>query len=83
MEAIMHRLKIKSEFFEAVKDGRKTFKIINNDRGFQVGDTIELFEVFDGAETGERIIKKISYVLSGRGLKEDYVCLGLKNDQGY
>lgn len=33
-----HHLKIKPEYLAAVVEGRKTFEIRKNDRGFKVGD---------------------------------------------
>lgn len=37
-----HHLKIWPQYYEAVRDGRKTFEIRKNDRGFQAGDMVEL-----------------------------------------
>jgi len=40
-----HELKIWPNFYKRVKDGSKTFEIRSNeDRGFQMGDTVELRE---------------------------------------
>ena len=39
-----HTLKCWTEFFEAIQDGRKTFEIRKNDRGFQVDDLLILQE---------------------------------------
>lgn len=39
-----HRLKCWPEFFEAIRSGVKTFEIRENDRGFAVGDTLDLQE---------------------------------------
>lgn len=41
-ELMEHDLKIWPQYFEAVRDGRKTFEVRNNDRGFQAGDTVKL-----------------------------------------
>ena len=68
-----HTLKIEPPYFEAVLDGRKTFEIRHNDRGYNAGDTVTLVE-FDGSKrgplgdrkderyTGREITKKIGYV---------------------
>lgn len=38
-----HKLKIEEPYYIAVVEGRKTFEIRFNDRGFQAGDTVELY----------------------------------------
>lgn len=71
-----HELKIWPQFFEAVKDGRKTFEYRNNDRAFQCGDLVILNE-WDPRTlpspypdkmpvtgyTGRKLCFKIGYVL--------------------
>jgi len=39
-----HRLKIWPQFFTPVNEGLKTFEVRENDRGFQMGDTVTLSE---------------------------------------
>jgi hypothetical protein len=39
-----HELKIWSEYFNAIREGRKTYELRRNDRGFEVGDTLVLRE---------------------------------------
>lgn len=39
-----HELKIWPVYYKRVADGSKTFEVRNNDRGFQMGDTVELIE---------------------------------------
>ena len=39
-----HELKILPEYFDAVMDGRKTFEIRLDDRGYKEGDTVTLSE---------------------------------------
>lgn len=44
-----HDLKIAPAYFKAVIEGRKTFEIRKDDRGFQAGDTVTLLEYDDGS----------------------------------
>lgn len=37
-----HELKLDTKYFEDVKSGKKNFEIRNNDRGFEIGDILEL-----------------------------------------
>lgn len=41
---VNHELKIHPQFYQRVADGSKTFEVRNNDRGFQMGDTVTLKE---------------------------------------
>lgn len=67
---MIHSLKIWPVYFEAVKDGSKTFEYRNNkDRGFQKGDIVELNEYDPSLAVechrwiGNKLIFKIGYVL--------------------
>lgn len=57
-----HYLKIAPEYFQAVKEGIKTFEIRENDRGFQKGDTVLLREYEFPYYTGKSILVQITYV---------------------
>lgn len=70
-----HRLKIDDVFLDALLDGSKTFEIRYNDRGYQCGDSLEFFAY------GNRIVFDVTYVLSGHGLRDGFVCLGVKQFQ--
>ena len=84
-----HVLKTDSVVFQDVLDGNKTFEIRFNDRDYQVGDLVILKETeFTGEQmksgqplvyTGREIQKRISYVLSGYGLHEGWVILGIQD----
>ena len=84
-----HMLKTDPAVFQDVLDGSKTFEIRFNDRGYQIGDLIVLKETkFTGQQmksgqplvyTGREIQKRISYVLGGYGLPDDWVILGIQD----
>ena len=86
MNAI-HKLKTDPEVFKAVVEGRKTFEIRFNDRDFKVGDELVLLETIHTGEqmrhgkpllfSGNQLRKTVSYVLSGYGLQDGWVILGI------
>lgn len=88
---ITHHLMLNNHFVEAVYSGRKTFEVRRNDRGFQTGDHI-VFTPFVSGESDrskmypEHPIKdeeyEIIYILSGWGLKDDFVALGIRRIEG-
>lgn len=80
-----HILKTDPAVFHAVIEGTKTYEIRFNDRGFAVGDVLQLLETTStGAEiaagaalvyTGREVTKTVSHVLGGYGLAEGWVIL--------
>lgn len=77
---MVHDLKIKECYFEAVDSGEKNFEIRNNnDRGFQKGDLVILRETQDSAMaliyTGRKKQIKITYVTNYMQ-KDGYVVFG-------
>lgn len=76
-----HDLKVLTEYFNALIDGKKTFEIRKDDRNFEVGDTIELHEWSPDSDnySGYSVVFRISYKLDGGGfgLEKGYCCLGL------
>lgn len=84
-----HALKTDPEVFEAVSVGAKTYEIRFNDRGFAVGDELQLLETTrTGADiaagapleyTGREILKTVSHVLGGYGLADGWVILSFEN----
>ena len=79
----MIRLKTVNPFFEDVWNARKRFEIRKNDRGFQVGDLLTLFEYDpnnpEPIEKPREILIEIIYILSSdefEGLAPGYVCFG-------
>ena len=81
---MIHQLKIKEAFAYAVYNGAKTFEIRYNDRGFQAGDYITFQAVTNDSiplsisHPINDITYKITYVLGGWGLKENYVVLAIE-----
>lgn len=79
-----HKLKLNIDFCDAVLSGAKTFEIRKNDRDFKMGDLIEFKPVDNDGEEGyheiENHIYRITYVLSGWGLKDNYVVLAIKEE---
>jgi len=77
-----HKLKTHSEYWHEVARGNKSFEIRKDDRGFEVGDTLKLYEV--NSETlnhvGGIITTKVIYILRNEsqfGLQPGYCILGL------
>jgi post-segregation antitoxin (ccd killing protein) len=87
-----HILKTDLEVFEAVIQGKKTYEIRYNDRGYKVGDTLILKETkYTGREmkdgmpliyTDREYKAKVSHILQGPcyGLAEGWVILSLDAD---
>lgn len=77
-----HELKLDMNFCDDVMSGRKNFEVRYNDRGYQAGDTIT-FLPYDGMCIADHEIKyrkyEITYVLSGWGIKENYVVFGIRD----
>lgn len=74
----LHRLKTEREHFAALWDGRKTFEIRWDDRGFEVGDWLILAE-WDGTDcTGREVSAKVTHILKGGqfGVSEGWAVLG-------
>ena len=42
-----HQMKLNDRYFDAVANGTKSFEIRKDDRGFRVGDVLELYRVND------------------------------------
>jgi len=75
-----HHIKILETYADAIADGRKTFEVRINDRGYNAGDKIK-FKVTDKTNCVHPLDDKtfeITYVHSGLGLKENYVVFSIK-----
>ena len=78
----VHSIKIAPMYYRDIVTGRKTFELRKNDRGYRVGDYLELKE-FKGREyTGRVTYAIITYMLEGyTGLEDGYCILGIKIDK--
>ncbi|RSK29864.1 ASCH/PUA domain-containing protein [Hymenobacter metallilatus] len=85
-EPTTHDLKCWPEYFEAVADGRKSFELREDDRGYLEGDTLLLREYNPNTNTytGREIRRLVTYILRsthfnpiGFGLRRQYVVMGL------
>lgn len=88
---MLHELKTDPTAFQAVADGKKTYEIRKNDRGFQTGDELWLNETkYTGAEmkngkpleyTDRIMAVKVTHILHGPsyGLKDGWVIMSITN----
>ncbi len=79
---MIHNLKIKDKFADAVLNGEKTFEVRYNDRGYNKGDQI-IFTVINDFHVPiqhplNSKVYEIVYVLSGYGIREDFVVFSIK-----
>lgn len=85
----IHRLKTLQPYYNEVLFGRKTFELRKNDRDFQVGDRLDLFEGDEQVdninirENKNHIHVYINYKLEGGiyGLEKGYCILGITYDE--
>lgn len=78
---MIHNIKIQYPYADTIINNRKTFEVRLNDRGYNVGDTIQ-FRVMDGSIDMPHILNdieyEITYVYSGLGLEKGFVVFGIK-----
>ena len=82
----IHELKIQLDYYNAIVNGRKTFELRKDDRGFRVGDLIQfrilgknLFGLNNSFLATDLYV--ITYILKDvpeYGLDKDYCILGIK-----
>lgn len=84
----IHELKTWPEFFADIAANRKTFELRRDDRGFKVGDTLELREYDPKTKsyTGRMVFRSVKHLLEHRpdagcaatfGLQHGYVIMSL------
>ena len=75
-----HSLKIYPGFFVPLKFGEKTFELRYDDRGYQIGDILNLREWSEkeGGYSGREIEFEVTYILSDFGLLKGFVVMSLR-----
>lgn len=77
---MIHELKTRTDFFDAVLSGKKKFEVRKNDRDFRPGDLLALNEFQDGEHTGRSIVVGVDYLLSDpEFVKEGFAVLGIRS----
>jgi hypothetical protein len=75
-----HTIKCWSAQFQAIVDGVKTFEFRKDDRGYQVGDLLELVEWFpEENRSGRGRSVQVTYILRGPnfGMPDGYVVMSI------
>ena len=71
-----HDLKIWPEYFRYTWSGEKAFELRYDDRAYRAGDILNLREwTRQEGYTGREIEVEVTYLLSGFGLKKDWVVM--------
>lgn len=83
---MIHIIKIFESYADAIVDGRKTFEVRENDRGYNAGDKVQFKVIYsDGIQfTSHPLYDKvyrITYVHSGLGMENNYVVFGIEADK--
>lgn len=78
-----HRLKLRDEYYHAVKDGLKTWEFRKDDRGFKVGDELKLNHYSDryGENQNDYVKAVITYILGHEDFEmipEGYVIMSIR-----
>ena len=71
----VHQLRLAGSYYDLVASKTKSFELRKNDRGYRVGDHLELMEFRDGRNTGRMIKAEITYILEDYTGLEDGYCI--------
>lgn len=77
----IHHLKLLQPYFDDVASGRKQFELRKNDRKFEVGHFLCLWEFANGEYNDRAILTSVPYILQGCpqfGLTDGYCCMSIK-----
>lgn len=81
----VHQIRLGASFFEDACSNIKSFELRKNDRGYKVGDILEMMEFDDGRNTGRMVRKLVTYILEDyTGLDDGYCIMATKllNEDG-
>lgn len=81
----VHHLKTWHKFYGAVENGDKSFEVRHNDRDFNKGDFLILWETKGDKYTGKYCVREVTYILDefDAGLKDNYVVMGIMDPEGW
>lgn len=75
---MIHELKIKPEYFNAVQSGDKNFEVRKKDRFYEVGDYLALNE-YDIGYTGRTALVKVEYILDDKNFcKSGFIIMAIE-----
>jgi uncharacterized protein DUF3850 len=77
---MQHEIKCKPVYFDTLLNGTKTAEIRENDRNYQVGDTLLIKDFGTNGYTGRELTRKISHILTDdfMGLQKGWVMLSFE-----
>lgn len=75
----VHQIRLGESFFDDACSNVKSFELRKNDRGYKVGDILEMMEFADGRNTGRMVRKLVTYILEDyTGLEDGYCIMATK-----
>lgn len=75
----VHQIRLAKTYFDDVANGIKTFELRKNDRGYKVGDILEMMEFADGKNTGRTVKVFVTYMLEDyTGIEDGYCIMATK-----
>ena len=76
--AKIHEVKLHAKYFDLVLEGKKRAEFRKNDRNYERGDTLILYEWVQGVYTGRNVEARITDVTDLSDWLEDYVLLSIE-----
>ena len=77
---MVHLIKIDTQYFQDVIEGRKRFEIRKNDRGYKQDDVLVMKEVRCFEETGRACVCTVLYILDDQFyLRPGYICMSIQH----